>query len=232
MDAGIHTRFPCWVAESTGRGPPRGAMNCRIHRPPRLADRLDSRRSRAMPDKRRRESAELEDYQVLDASDTLEGIPGKDPLGPAGRCLARRPLRITSARLACPSGQPVGTRPGIGRSSSTGVASYRDAHRAGRSPSAAPSTPRPATIRDDARQSAAVSGQHATRYSTRLGAQPDGPLLTDDVAGQRPLLGYGNPTSGQAPMSGQGPGEWPGNQRAAVERGVREGGKLWGKKHA
>jgi hypothetical protein len=33
-----------------------------------------------MPDENRRESADLEDYQVLDASDTLDGDPGDDPL--------------------------------------------------------------------------------------------------------------------------------------------------------
>jgi hypothetical protein len=33
-----------------------------------------------MPDERRHESADLEDYQVLDASDTLNGAPGDDPL--------------------------------------------------------------------------------------------------------------------------------------------------------
>ena len=33
-----------------------------------------------MPDERRRESADLEDYQVLDGSDTLDGAPGDDPL--------------------------------------------------------------------------------------------------------------------------------------------------------
>src|SRR5256885_15556981 len=37
-------------------------------------------RSRHMPDERRHESADLEDYQVLDASDTLDGEPGDDPL--------------------------------------------------------------------------------------------------------------------------------------------------------
>ena len=33
-----------------------------------------------MPDERRHESADLEDYEVKDASDTLEGNPGDDPL--------------------------------------------------------------------------------------------------------------------------------------------------------
>src|SRR5437763_13274389 len=33
-----------------------------------------------MPDERRHESADLEDYQVLDPSDTLDGAPGDDPL--------------------------------------------------------------------------------------------------------------------------------------------------------
>ncbi|MGH3235722.1 MAG: hypothetical protein ACRDOH_21215, partial [Streptosporangiaceae bacterium] len=33
-----------------------------------------------MPDETRHESADLEDYQVEDASDTLEGNPGDDPL--------------------------------------------------------------------------------------------------------------------------------------------------------
>jgi hypothetical protein len=33
-----------------------------------------------MPDETRHESADLEDYQVDDASDTLEGNPGDDPL--------------------------------------------------------------------------------------------------------------------------------------------------------
>jgi len=33
-----------------------------------------------MPDETRHESADLEDYQVLDASDTLDGEPGDDPL--------------------------------------------------------------------------------------------------------------------------------------------------------
>ena len=33
-----------------------------------------------MPDERRHESADLEDYEVLDASDTLDGDPGDDPL--------------------------------------------------------------------------------------------------------------------------------------------------------
>jgi len=33
-----------------------------------------------MPDETRHESADLEDYEVEDASDTLEGNPGEDPL--------------------------------------------------------------------------------------------------------------------------------------------------------
>jgi hypothetical protein len=33
-----------------------------------------------MPDETRHESADLEDYEVLDASDTLDGEPGDDPL--------------------------------------------------------------------------------------------------------------------------------------------------------
>jgi hypothetical protein len=33
-----------------------------------------------MPTERRHESSDLEDYQVLDASDTLDGAPGDDPL--------------------------------------------------------------------------------------------------------------------------------------------------------
>ena len=33
-----------------------------------------------MPDETRHESADLEDYQVADSSDTLEGPPGDDPL--------------------------------------------------------------------------------------------------------------------------------------------------------
>jgi len=33
-----------------------------------------------MPDERRHESADLEDYDVQDASDTLDGDPGDDPL--------------------------------------------------------------------------------------------------------------------------------------------------------
>ncbi len=33
-----------------------------------------------MPNERRHESSDLEDYQVLDASDTLDGAPGDDPL--------------------------------------------------------------------------------------------------------------------------------------------------------
>lgn len=33
-----------------------------------------------MPDERRHESADLEDYQVLDSTDTLDGAPGDDPL--------------------------------------------------------------------------------------------------------------------------------------------------------
>src|SRR5215472_10439963 len=33
-----------------------------------------------MPDQRRPESADLTDYEVLDASDTLDGEPGDDPL--------------------------------------------------------------------------------------------------------------------------------------------------------
>src|SRR5260370_30282314 len=33
-----------------------------------------------MPDETRHESADLEDYEVADASDTLEGNPGDDPL--------------------------------------------------------------------------------------------------------------------------------------------------------
>jgi len=37
-------------------------------------------RSSDMPDERRHESADLEDYQVQDASDTLDGDPGDDPL--------------------------------------------------------------------------------------------------------------------------------------------------------
>jgi hypothetical protein len=37
-------------------------------------------RSRDMPNERRHESADLQDYEVLDASDTLDGAPGDDPL--------------------------------------------------------------------------------------------------------------------------------------------------------
>jgi len=33
-----------------------------------------------MPEERRHESSDLEDYDVLDASDTLDGNPGDDPL--------------------------------------------------------------------------------------------------------------------------------------------------------
>jgi Family of unknown function (DUF5709) len=33
-----------------------------------------------MPDERRHESADLEDYEVLDPADTLDGPPGDDPL--------------------------------------------------------------------------------------------------------------------------------------------------------
>ena len=33
-----------------------------------------------MPDETRHESADLEDYEVLDSSDTLDGEPGDDPL--------------------------------------------------------------------------------------------------------------------------------------------------------
>jgi hypothetical protein len=33
-----------------------------------------------MPDERRHESADLQDYEVQDASDTLDGNPGDDPL--------------------------------------------------------------------------------------------------------------------------------------------------------
>jgi hypothetical protein len=33
-----------------------------------------------MPDERRHKSADLEDYEVQDASDTLDGSPGDDPL--------------------------------------------------------------------------------------------------------------------------------------------------------
>jgi len=33
-----------------------------------------------MPDERRHESADLEDYEVLDSTDTLDGPPGDDPL--------------------------------------------------------------------------------------------------------------------------------------------------------
>ena len=33
-----------------------------------------------MPDETRRESQDLEDYEVLDSSDTLDGAPGDDPL--------------------------------------------------------------------------------------------------------------------------------------------------------
>src|SRR5262252_3348283 len=37
-----------------------------------------------MPDETRHESADLEDYEVEDASDTLTGDPGDDPLDFAG----------------------------------------------------------------------------------------------------------------------------------------------------
>ena len=33
-----------------------------------------------MPDETRHESADLEDYQVMDSSDTLDDAPGDDPL--------------------------------------------------------------------------------------------------------------------------------------------------------
>jgi Family of unknown function (DUF5709) len=33
-----------------------------------------------MPDERRHESQDLEDYEILDSSDTLDGDPGDDPL--------------------------------------------------------------------------------------------------------------------------------------------------------
>jgi urease accessory protein len=39
-----------------------------------------TQRSSDMPNERRRESADLEDYQVLDSFDTLDGAPGDDPL--------------------------------------------------------------------------------------------------------------------------------------------------------
>ena len=41
-----------------------------------------------MPDETRHESADLEDYEVEDASDTLDGDPGDDPLD-RGRNSAR-----------------------------------------------------------------------------------------------------------------------------------------------
>jgi hypothetical protein len=44
-------------------------------------DRRSAReRSWDMPDERRHESADLADYEVRDASDTLDGNPGDDPL--------------------------------------------------------------------------------------------------------------------------------------------------------
>ena len=38
-----------------------------------------------MPDSRKHESQDLEDYTNLDANDTLDGNPGDDPLDQGGR---------------------------------------------------------------------------------------------------------------------------------------------------
>ena len=50
-----------------------------------------------MPDERRHESADLEDYDVEDPLDTLEGTPGEDPLDrgvPAGAVVGRDQVRF------------------------------------------------------------------------------------------------------------------------------------------
>jgi hypothetical protein len=52
----------------------RRSQACRSDRPPR------NERSDDMPDETRRESADLEDYDVDSASDTLTGEPGDEPL--------------------------------------------------------------------------------------------------------------------------------------------------------
>ena len=50
-----------------------------------------------MPDETRHESADLEDYEVEDASDTLTGDPGDDPLdrgvAPPGAVVGRDAAR-------------------------------------------------------------------------------------------------------------------------------------------
>jgi hypothetical protein len=43
-------------------------------------DSAEHEESGSMPDEKRHESADLEDYEVLDSTDTLDGPPGDDPL--------------------------------------------------------------------------------------------------------------------------------------------------------
>jgi hypothetical protein len=45
-----------------------------------MIDHVRRGKEQRVPDETRHESADLEDYQVEDASDTLEGNPGDDPL--------------------------------------------------------------------------------------------------------------------------------------------------------
>jgi hypothetical protein len=48
--------------------------------PEELRRHVTTSEGAAMPEQRRPESADLTDYEVLDASDTLDGDPGDDPL--------------------------------------------------------------------------------------------------------------------------------------------------------
>src|ERR1700758_5818785 len=71
---------------TTGEAGPNGGDSPVPARPARLDQGQpgwpSSREERrlGMPDETRHESADLEDYEVLDASDTLDAPPGSDPL--------------------------------------------------------------------------------------------------------------------------------------------------------
>src|SRR5689334_13602680 len=62
-----------------GRARPPGLGDTVAGRTCPRADAID-RKEPAMPDETRHESADLEDYEVEDTTDTLTGDPGGDPL--------------------------------------------------------------------------------------------------------------------------------------------------------
>ena len=65
-----------------------------------------------MPEQNRPESADLTDYEVLDASDTLDGDPGDDPLDRGIATPQRWSAAIRQVRTAVgqPAGEPLEQR--------------------------------------------------------------------------------------------------------------------------